>query len=108
VSALHAPYARLAELAEAERDLAVAGRIDELLAVQAERAALVARLPARAPEGARPWLARAAAAQVDATVALSAAVAAARAAVVRVERGRTAVAAYRPVAPVVPGVARRG
>jgi hypothetical protein len=108
VSAPHGPYARLAELAEAERDLAIAGRIDELLAVQAERTALVAGLPPRAPEAARPWLVRAAAAQAEATAALEGAVAAARAEVLRVERGRTAVAAYRPVAPVVPGVARRG
>ena len=108
MSAEHAAYARLAELAEAERDLALAGRVDELLAVQAERAALVASLPARAPEGARPWLVRAAEAQAEATAALSAAVAAARAEVVRVERGRTAVAAYRPAAPLASGVARRG
>jgi hypothetical protein len=41
-----AAYIRLAELAERERDLAVAGHVDDVLAVQAERAALVASLPA--------------------------------------------------------------
>jgi hypothetical protein len=102
-------YERLAELAEAERDHAVAGRISELLAVQAEATALVAALPAKAPEGARPHLERAAAARAEVTAALAASMRAARADVVRVEQGRTAVAAYRPVAgPVVPGVARRG
>jgi len=104
-----APYSRLADLTEVERDHAVAGRIDELRAVQAEKAALVAALPATAPEGARPHLERAAVAQAGVTAALAGAMRAARADAVRVDQGRTAVAAYRPAAgPVVPGVARRG
>ena len=104
-----ASYQRLAELAEAERDHAVAGRIAELLAVQAEGTALAATLPAKAPEGARAHLERAAAARAEVTAALAAAMRAARSDAVRVEQGRTAVAAYRPATgPVVPGVARRG
>jgi hypothetical protein len=101
------PYARLAALAEAERDHAVAGRIDELRDVQAQRAALVAALPADAPEGARPHLIRAAAAQADVTAALASALRAVRADAMRVEQGRTAVAAYRPAAPAAPGIAHR-
>jgi hypothetical protein len=101
-------YARLADLTEAERDHAVAGRMEELHAVQAQKAALVAALPATAPEAARPHLVRAQAAQIEVTAALATAMRAARADAVRVEQGRTAVAAYRPVAPVVPGIATRG
>jgi hypothetical protein len=102
------PYQRLAELAETERDHAVAGRIAELLAVQAEGAAIVATLPAKTPEGARPHLERAAAARAEITAALAAAMRAARADAMRVDQGRTAMAAYRPAAPVMPGIARRG
>jgi hypothetical protein len=108
VSDALAPYERLAALAEAERDHAVAGRIEELLAVQAEGAALVASLPANAPESARPHLMRAAIARSEVTAALAAAVRAARADAMRVEHGRTAMAAYRPAAPAVPGFVHRG
>ena len=108
MSPAHDAYERLAELAEAERDHAVAGRIDELLEVQAQGAALVATLPARAPEGARPHLERAASARAEVTAALAAAMRAARADAMHVEQGRVAMAAYRPVAPAVPGVAHRG
>jgi hypothetical protein len=108
VSDALARYERLAALVEAERDHAVAGRIDELLAVQAEGAALAASLPAEAPEGARPHLLRAAAARAEVTAALASAMRAARTDAVRVEHGRTAMAAYRPVVPVVPGFAHRG
>jgi len=108
VSAFQA-YERLAELTELERDHAVAGRIDDIHTVQAQKAALVAALPARAPAAARPHLERAAAAQAEATAALATAMRAARADAMRVEQRRTAVAAYRPAAgPVVPGVTRRG
>jgi hypothetical protein len=108
VSALLAGYARLAELTERERDLAVAGRIDELLEVQAQRAALVAELPARAPEGAREHLRRAAAAQAEVTAALAGAMRAVRADAVRIDRGRTAMHAYLHARPAAPGVVRRG
>ena len=108
MSPAHDAYERLAELAEAERDHAVAGRIDELLEVQAQGAALVATLPAKAPAGARPHLERAASARAEVTAALAAAMRAARADAMHVEQGRVAMAAYRPVAPAVPGVAHRG
>jgi hypothetical protein len=102
------PYATVAALAEAERDLAVAGRYDELEAVQARRAALVAGLPAQPPAAAEPHLRRAAEAQAQATAALAAAVRVARTEAVRVDRGRGAVASYRPAAPAWPGHAREG
>jgi hypothetical protein len=101
-------YARLAGLVESERDHAVAGRIDELRALQAREAALVAALPATAPEGARPHLVRAAAARAEVTTALATALRVARADAMRVDQGRTAMAAYRPATPAAPGIARRG
>jgi hypothetical protein len=99
------PYERLATIAESERDLALEGRIDELHQLQSHRAALVAALPATAPEGARPHLLRAAAAQAETTAALATAMRIARADVMRIEHGRTAVAAYRPGGPVAPRIA---
>ena len=102
------PYLRLAELTEAERDHAVAGRIDELLEVQAQRTALVATLPARAPEGAREHLRRAAAAQADVTTALASTMRRVRGDAVRIDRGRTARRAYLPGRPAAPGLERRG
>jgi hypothetical protein len=102
------PYLRLAELTERERDLAVAGRVDELLEVQAQRAALVAQLPARAPEAARDHLRRAAAAQAEVTAALAGAMRKIRADAVRIDRGRTAMSAYLSARPAVPGLERRG
>jgi hypothetical protein len=102
------PYRRLAELTEAERDHAVAGRIDDLLEVQAQRAALVAELPARAPEGAWEHLRRAAAAQAEVTRALATAMRQVSANAVRLDRGRTAMSAYLPGRPARPGLERRG
>jgi hypothetical protein len=99
------PYARLAAIAESERDLALDGRVDELRELQSRRAALAAALPATAPEGARPHLLRAAAAQAETTAALATAMRIARADAMRVEHGRTAVAAYRPGGPVAPRIA---
>jgi hypothetical protein len=103
-----AAYIRLAELAERERDLAVAGRVDDVLAVQSERAALIADLPAVAPAEARQYVHRAAVAQAETTVALGAALRSVRAEAVRLEQGRGAVAAYLPQAPRVARVAARG
>jgi hypothetical protein len=102
------PYERLAALVEAERDHAVAGRIDELREIQAQEAALVAALPERAPESARPYLARAAAVRAEVTTVLATALRVARADAMRVDHGRTAMAAYRPATPAAPGIARRG
>jgi hypothetical protein len=102
------PYALVADLAEAERELASEGRIEELAALQARRAAFVAELPAQAPASAEPHLRRAAQAQAHVTAALAASTGAARGQVVRLEHGRGAVAAYRPAAPPAPSVTRRG
>jgi hypothetical protein len=101
-------YRTLAELAETERDLALAGRYDELEAVQARRNAVVEGLPVQPPAAAELHLRRAAAAQAQATAALAAAVRVARTEAVRVDHGRGAVAAYRPAAPAWPGHSRRG
>ena len=108
MSELLAQYLRLAEVTERERDLAVAGSIEELLAVQEERAALVAALPTRAPVAAHEHLGRAAAAQAEVTAALASAMRQVRADAVRVERGRTAMSAYLPVRAAGPGLERRG
>jgi hypothetical protein len=101
-------YERLAELTELERDHAIAGRIDAVHAVQAEKAALVAALPATAPLAARPHLERAAVAQAEVTAALASAMRQVRADAVRVDRGRTAMSAYLPARPAAPGLERRG
>jgi hypothetical protein len=50
------PYARLAELALLESRLVGDGRLDDLAPVWAERAELVASLPAVPPAAARPYL----------------------------------------------------
>jgi hypothetical protein len=55
-----APYERLARSIERELELVGEGRWDEVAALQAERAALMADLPAVPPIGARPALQRAA------------------------------------------------
>ena len=105
---MSAAYIRLAELAERERDLAVAGRIEDVLAVQAERSALIATLPAGAPAEARPYLRRAFAAQTETTAALGEGLRSVRDEAVRLEHGRGAVAAYLPSAPRVARVAATG
>jgi hypothetical protein len=55
-----APYETLARIIERELELLGAGRLDELEATTAERAALVASLPVTPPACARPALERAA------------------------------------------------
>jgi hypothetical protein len=54
------PYAAILELTERELQLAGMGRIDDLHALGEEWRALVAQLPARPPDAARPLLERAA------------------------------------------------
>ena len=105
---MSAAYIRLAELAERERDLAVAGHVDDVLAVQAERAALISSLPATSPAEAQPYLRRAFAAQAETTVALGRGLRSVREEAVRLEHGRGAVAAYLPSAPRVARVAATG
>jgi hypothetical protein len=54
------PYAAILELSKRELALAGMGRIDDLHALSAEWRALVATLPQRPPDAARPLLERAA------------------------------------------------
>ena len=89
-------YAQLAALAELELELALDGRIDELTEVHARRATLIASLPAVPPRSAEAHLRRAAVAQEGTTAALATAARAIRAQIAHLERGRSAVAAYRP------------
>jgi len=88
------PYRTLGALADRERALAEAGALDELEGLAAERAALVAGLPAQAPPGARPALEDAARRQAAAEQALRAALAAARRELAALDRGRIATRAY--------------
>lgn len=53
-----APYETLARMVERQLELLGAGQLDELDALKAERAALIASLPARPPACARPALER--------------------------------------------------
>ena len=55
-----APYEKLARSIERELELVSEGRFAEVLSLQAERDALIARLPDIPPAGARPALKRAA------------------------------------------------
>jgi hypothetical protein len=59
-AAAAAPYETLARIVERELELIGEGRLDELAALKAERAALVATLPETPPACARPALERAA------------------------------------------------
>jgi hypothetical protein len=67
------PYTALVTIAEREYALVSDGRIDELEALIAERAALIASLPAQAPASARAALERAASLQNATSAALRAA-----------------------------------
>jgi hypothetical protein len=64
------PYRALVALAEREYALVVGGETDGLAELAAERAALVAALPAQAPQAAVPALERAAGLQLATTAAL--------------------------------------
>lgn len=91
-----APYETLAQLAERELLLVSApdADVDELAALERERAALVAALPARPPAAAEPALARAARAQAAVTRMLAQRVAELRRALVEVDRGRRTARGY--------------
>jgi hypothetical protein len=91
------PYQALVALAELERELALGGRFAELEALAAERRALVAGLPARAPASARPALERAAAVQMATTAALRAALQRTRAELNGSQARHEAVRAYARV-----------
>ena len=91
------PWQDLLARAERERDLAAAGRWEELAEAGAERAALAVSLPP-APRSARPVLERLALVQEE----LTAAIVAARAETLRelagVRRGQGAMRGYAPPA----------
>lgn len=92
-----APYDALAELAERELLLVSAPDgpdADALAALERERAALVARLPAQPPAAAEPALARAARAQAGVTRMLAQRVAELRRTLVEVDRGRRTARGY--------------
>jgi uncharacterized protein YPO0396 len=68
-----APYKQLLALTEREYQHAVDGNLDAIARVVAERDALIATLPATAPESARPALIEAARIQAQTTAVLDAA-----------------------------------
>jgi hypothetical protein len=89
------PYAELLALTEREHELVIAGAWEGLAAVDAERRALVAVMPARAPSGAaRKALRRAADVQAATTALLAPQVAELRRSLSHLAQGRTAVQGY--------------
>jgi hypothetical protein len=92
-------YERLVRLAERENDLA-RDRADpqELEAIAAERGALVAALPARAPREVAPLLARLGALQADTSALLEHQLHTTQAQLGRLGKGRGAVRGYTPAA----------
>ena len=94
-------YERVAELGERELELVRTGQYEQLEALDAERQELIGRLPEHPPAEAATALLRAAAVQAQVEGMLSGAVAHARQALVRLERGREVLGAYAP-APAKP------
>jgi hypothetical protein len=92
------PYEELVALAESERTLALDGRWSELSDLLDRRGAVMAALPARDPEEARPLLVRALAAHAQAHAAMGAARAGLLAELGGTGHTRTAVAGYRSAA----------
>ena len=88
----------LVELTERELELARAGATEELDAVQRRRGALLAELPAQAPESAREQLERAAALQVEITRALAEQLRDTSAELRRLDGGRRGMRGYAPPA----------
>jgi hypothetical protein len=91
------PYELIADIAERELALVDAGALERLPSLHAERAALLATLPARPPADARVALSRAAATQARVTATLEARMVAVRDELSRLGRGKTAVRGYMPV-----------
>jgi len=88
------PYARLAELAEAEQRVCEEGRLELLDALYEEATAIASTLPEQAPPSAREPLERAARAQEAVAALLGTDLAETRAELGRLRRGRDAAAAY--------------
>jgi hypothetical protein len=93
------PYAVLLELTEREHALVTSGAVAELAALQAQRAELVAALPARPPAAAAPLLRRASALQAQTAGLLGGALHELERDLERLGRGRTAVRGYAGAAP---------
>jgi F0F1-type ATP synthase membrane subunit b/b' len=91
-------YALLVELTERELELARAGATEELDAVQRRRGALLAELPAQAPESAREHLERAAELQVEITKALAEQLRDTSAELRKLDGGRKGIKGYAPSA----------
>jgi hypothetical protein len=87
-------YAQLVELLEAEAELLRDRRYEEVPALQAERDALMATLPANPPAAARPLLERARQLLLDNTTRITIARAEVASSLGHLGRGRRAVAAY--------------
>jgi hypothetical protein len=96
------PYASLVVLAERERALVDEGRLEELAPLGAERDALIATLPARAPHSARPALERAHALQVATATALRASLAELRHSMAALDRSGSVARAYVTGPPATP------
>ncbi len=93
------PYERLAALAEVELGLAREGALEQLLAVQREREALVLLLPAAPPPEATQALKQAAAFNAATTELLGVAVASRREVLTAIDRGQRAMDGYAPARP---------
>lgn len=94
-----AAYDQLAGLAELELELVAGGSLEELPALHARRDALVAALPAVAPDAARPALERAAALQARVSTILAERLRETGTDLGRLTQGRSAVRGYAPAAP---------
>ena len=88
------PYRALVEIAERERALVDAGRLEELEALAAEREALIATLPPQAPPSALPALERAHALERATSAVLRASLNELRHSIAALETGRDAARAY--------------
>jgi hypothetical protein len=92
-------YERVAELGEQELELVRTGQYELLDALNAERQELIAALPDTPPAEASTALLRAAAVQAQVEALLSGSLAHARAQLVRLDRGRSAMSGYATQAP---------
>ena len=88
------PYTRLVQLARQEHELVLQDDFEALEELTAERDELVASLPSRAPESAKPALTEAARIQASTSAALAVARARLGREMATVERGRETAAGY--------------
>ena len=102
------PYARLAALAERERDLVEAGRLDELEELHRLRERLVAELPDVPPTHAHGALERAAKVQTATSALLGHTLNELRAELRRLDSGRRTVRGYAPALETAAAIDRTG